>query len=364
MNSLAEPFSPKPPSQRLLPRFLLFVVVPLLLAGCWEDILVTPATPPPDTGDLQVYFTDPGGLNSSTLRGGPDAHLADAIDGARLSVDVAALDLNLWSIRDALLEAHKRGVSVRMVTESEYLDTPEIMQIKEAGIPVLGDRREGLMHNKFVVIDHLQVWTGSMNLTVNGAYRNDNNLVWVQSANLAEDYTVEFEEMFVEDAFGPGSPANTPYPSLRVGDALLEVYFSPEDGTARRLVELIGGARESIYFLAYSFTADDIADALMERHRAGIRVAGVLDAGQASSNLGGEYERLRQTGVDVRLDGNRNRMHHKLLIIDSMIVVSGSYNFSASAEQRNDENTLVIHSQEFAALYLTEFERVYSLAQD
>jgi len=117
-----------------------------------------------------VYFTAPQGPAANTLRGGPDAALAEAIDQAVLSVDVAAYSLDLWSIRDALLRAHRRGVSVRLVVESDNLDSDELIQIAEAGVPVLGDRREGLMHNKFVVIDRYEVWTGSMNFTVNGAY--------------------------------------------------------------------------------------------------------------------------------------------------------------------------------------------------
>ena len=55
------------------------------------------------------------------------------------------------------------------------------------------------MHNKFVILDRLEVWTGSMNYTINGAYHNDNNLVRVRSNRLADNYTAEFEEMFVDD---------------------------------------------------------------------------------------------------------------------------------------------------------------------
>ena len=93
----------------------------------------TPETP---EDWYSVYFTDPADPASKSLRGGPDKHLAEAIRAARVSVDVAVLQLNLWSIRDALLEAHKRGVQVRMVTESDYLDGKEIGQLD-------GSRRSG-----------------------------------------------------------------------------------------------------------------------------------------------------------------------------------------------------------------------------
>jgi phosphatidylserine/phosphatidylglycerophosphate/cardiolipin synthase-like enzyme len=253
-------------------------------------------------------------------------------------------------------------VTVRLVTESDYMDEEEIAELQEAGIPVLGDRREGLMHNKFAIIDRQEVWTGSMNLSVNDAYRNNNNLIRIRSQRLAEDYTREFEEMFVNDLFGPGSPADTPYPSVTVDGTRLEVYFSPEDGTAARLLELVSGARESVYFLAFSFTSDDLAAALIERAKAGVKVSGVLDEGQVYSNQGGEYENLLAAGLDVRLDGNPRNMHHKVLIIDGRIVVTGSYNCSGNAERLNDENTLVIHNPEIASAFLDEFHKLYEAA--
>ncbi len=308
-----------------------------------------------------VYFVSP--QRGGPYRGGPDEALAQAIEGARVSVDAAIYDLNLWSIRDALLAAHRRGVAVRVVAESDNLDEPEFQALKQAGIPVLGDRREGLMHNKFVVIDRSEVWTGSMNYTVRGAYTNDNNLIRLQSSRLAQDYTAEFEEMFVDDAFGPTSPANTPYPTLSVDGVMVEVYFSPEDDTLDHLLDLVTNAQQSVYFLAFSFTSDDLSTALISAADHGITVAGVMERSQYERNVGTEYDHFRQAGLDVRLDGNPANMHHKVLIIDEQIVVTGSYNFTNSAEKRNDENTLILHDPTLAQQYLAEFWRVYNQAQ-
>ncbi len=359
---------PLSPSRKgVKPYFIIFVLLSALLSGCLPDPAApaptTAASPAQDANWYTVYFSDPSGPNAPSLRGGPDKDLAGAIDQARLSVDIAAYDLDLWSIRDALLAAHRRGAAVRLVTDSDYSDNPEVQELKDAGIPLLGDRREGLMHDKFVVIDQLEVWTGSMNYTVNDAYRNNNNLIRIRSAKLAEDYTAEFNEMFEDDLFGPRTSAATPYPALDVEGTALEVYFSPDDGTAAHLIELIQSARKSITFLAYSFTSDDLAQAVLERAGAGVAVAGVMEASQVKSNQGGEYGHFHKAGLDVRLDGNPHNMHHKVLIIDDQIVVTGSYNFSASAENTNDENTLVIHSAEIAALYRAEFDRIFHAAQ-
>lgn len=348
----------------------LIVVVVRALTGAGPLLPVDPLPTTPTAveesgpGDgFAVYFTDPTHPAADTYRGGPDEILAAAIGRARLTVDIAAYDLNLWSVRDALLDAHRRGVAVRMVAESDNLDRPEIEALVQAGIPVLGDRREGLMHHKFVVIDRLEVWTGSMNFTINGAYRNDNNLVRVRSSRLAQDYLTEFEEMFTHDRFGPASLPDTPLPSVVVDGVQIDVLFSPDDGAASQLVALVNGAQESVYFMAYSFTADDIALAMLGRARAGVTVSGVFETSQFASNQGTEYGNLRAAGLDVHLDENPRNMHHKVIVIDERIVVMGSYNFSASAETRNDENVLVIHSPEIAALYVNEFTRVRGLAQ-
>ncbi len=322
----------------------------------------TPTQAPADW--LWVYFTDPTAPNARDYEGGPDEALAAAIDQSRLSVDMAMYAFNIWSVRDALLDAHQRGVQVRLITESENMDEDEIQELMDAGIQVMGDRREGLMHNKFVVIDRYEVWTGSTNLTVGGLYRNDNNLIRIRSTRLAENYTREFEEGFIDDNFGTNGSADTPYPVLTVEGTRLEVYFSPDDDPIDRLLELVEGAQESVYFMAFSYTSDDLSSAMLSRAQVGVTVAGVFERSQYNSNTGTEFDNLRGAGLAVRLDGNSNDMHHKVIIIDEEIVITGSYNFTASAENRNDENVLVVFNAEVAAQYLEEFWRVYEMASE
>jgi phosphatidylserine/phosphatidylglycerophosphate/cardiolipin synthase-like enzyme len=353
----------------VLSAILIVLIYEALTSGSLPFNQTATQMPPAETVPVaqgewySLYFTRPVSSMESLLRGGPDESLAKAIRQARLSVDVAAYQFNLASIKNALLDAQRRGLTVRMVTDSDYLDEDAVQELITAGIPVLGDRREGLMHDKFAIIDRQEVWTGSMNYTDNGAYLNDNNLIRIRSTRLAEDYLSEFEEMFVEDFFGPSSPANTPYTSLSINGELLQVYFSPEDGTAAHLVELIHGAKQSIYFLAYSYTSDEIALAMIDRAQQGVKVAGVFETSQLRSNTGTEFEHLLSAGVDVRLDGNPRNMHHKVIILDGQIVVTGSYNFSASAEDRNDENTLVIHSPEISAQFMAEYQRIFAASQ-
>lgn len=313
---------------------------------------------------FEVYFTDPSNPAASQQTGGIEQAIVASIDAARLSVDVAIYSFSLREVANALLRARDRGVAVRVVMESDNRERSVPQALIEAGIPILGDRREGLMHDKFIVIDRSEVWTGSLNFTNDGAYKDNNNLVHIRSVKVAENYLVEFEEMYTDDLFGPDSIATTPNPILTVDGVQVETYFSPDDGIAARLVELLQGAQESIYFMAYSFTSDNIAQVMRDKFDAGLEVQGVMDAEQAKSNQGTEIDLFVQAGLPVRTDAHKGLMHHKVIIIDRSIVVTGSYNFTASAEDRNDENLIIFFSPDIAQLFIIEFERVYSAAQE
>jgi phosphatidylserine/phosphatidylglycerophosphate/cardiolipin synthase-like enzyme len=312
---------------------------------------------------IDIYFTDPESPLASQETGGPDVPLAASIDAARLTVDVAIYSLSLTSIRDALIHAHDRGVQVRVVMESDNLDASAPQALIDAGIPVLGDRREGLMHDKFVVIDRSEVWLGSMNYTFSGAYEDNNDLVHIRSTKMAEDYTKEFEEMFLDDKFGPDVVPETPNPDFNIDDTRVEVLFSPDDGVASRVYDILTEAEKSIYFLAFSFTSDDLGQIIRTQAENGVDVAGVMDEGQVKSNVGTEYDLFKQAGMKVFVDSNEGLMHHKTIIIDDQIVITGSYNFTNSAETRNDENLIVLYNPTIANFYMQEFNRIYDQAQ-
>lgn len=377
-----------------MPKKLLLAIVTLLLAAqaCGLEsvpVIVTVDAPPPTlpptesssapqvggreiplligtgyaSGFYEVYFSDPFHPSAWTYEGGMDVPLVAAIDQARLSLDVAAYSMSLRSVRDALTRAHRRGVTVRMVMESDNMERAVPQYLIEQGIEIVGDRRESLMHNKFIIIDRSEVWMGSANFTTSGFYEENNSLVRIRSQKIVENYLKEFNEMFEEDFFGQDVLAKTPNPRLTVDGIEMENYFSPDDGVGRRILDLLKGAESSIYFLAFSFTTDDFAETIVRKAREGLSIAGVMDEGQIKSNTGGEYDRFKQAGLLVYIDGNPGNMHHKVFIIDERIVIFGSYNFSASAERRNDENVLIVFDPEFAAQFVQEFWRIYEQAQ-
>ena len=362
--------------------FCILLIVTILLSACGQippspspepdltqtpGIELTPIDLPVGFGVkgswFELYFTDPTNPLSLQGTGGADGPLVKAIDAARMSIDVAAYSLSLNSVRFALINAHKRGVQVRMVMESTNMDRSDPQALIAAGIPIVGDDRQGLMHDKFIVIDRSEVWLGSMNFTDSGTYDDNNNLIRILSTKVSENYMVEFEEMFTDNLFGEDVRAATPHPKLTLDGTDVENYFSPDDGVLDQIVRVLSGAEESIYFLAYSFTSNDLGDIIREKDAAGLKVQGVMEEEQVNSNQGTEYDPFKQAELDVRLDGIDGQMHHKVFIIDEKIVILGSYNFSQSAEQRNDENIFVVYNEAIAQEFIKEFERVWAQAQ-
>jgi phosphatidylserine/phosphatidylglycerophosphate/cardiolipin synthase-like enzyme len=106
--------------------------------------------------------------------------------------------------------------------------------------------------------------------------------------------------------------------------------------------------------MAFSFTSVPIAEAMAARIQSGVTVRGLFEM----RNAGSRYSRddyLLSAGAEVYLDTNPDSMHHKVIIIDENMVITGSYNFSAAANTKNDENCLIVHNAEVAQAFTNEF---------
>lgn len=311
---------------------------------------------------IQAYFTCAGrqGCDSEEIIN----NLLDSINQAQSSIDMAMYNLNLTEIANALIKAEKRGVKVRLVTDSSNLDGEAMRRISEAGIMIVSrDDGNGIMHDKFVVIDGREVWAGSLNLTWNGVNEDNNNFVRIDSDKAAADYAIEFDEMYTQKRFGPDSTSDTPYPTMILDGIPVEIYFAPEDHVQSKIIELVGHAKTSVDFLSLTFTLDNLSSALIAAEKRGVKVRGVFEEQNALTDSGSDYYMMRKAGLDVLLDGNSGLMHHKVMIIDHEIVVFGSYNFTSSADRRNDENLVIVTSANLAEQYETEFRRIYSIAK-
>lgn len=144
--------------------------------------------------------------------------------------------------------------------------------------------------------------------------------------------------------------------TLTLNGVKMEVYFSPKGGAEEAIVRTINLAKKEIYVLAYSFTSAPIHTALAQAHSRGVNVLVILDKSQSNAK-GGKFQGLLEAGVPVLIDKTHVIAHNKVMIIDKRKVITGSFNFTKSAEERNAENLLIIHSRTLTKKYLLDFER-------
>jgi phosphatidylserine/phosphatidylglycerophosphate/cardiolipin synthase-like enzyme len=131
---------------------------------------------------------------------------------------------------------------------------------------------------------------------------------------------------------------------------ILAIYFTPPAGAASGLIKQIDGAKKSIKVMAYGFTATNLAEALVRAKRRGVDVGLIQDEKSAQNNRE-TLPMLLAAGIDVRSDGKHAIQHNKVMLIDDDIVITGSYNFTKSAEKRNAENIMIVRSSYAAKRY-------------
>jgi phosphatidylserine/phosphatidylglycerophosphate/cardiolipin synthase-like enzyme len=336
------------------------------------------ATVSNSTGEIQVYFThtvdtqflgaqQPAGTTAEACIDG----IINKINAADQTIDVAIYNVNRDDIVDALVQAHNRGVRVRVVaalaTSNPSLNVPLPFQV------VFGNDI-ALMHNKFMAIDansedESWVMSGSTNWTNQTFFEDFNNNVFVQDQSLARTYVIEFEEMWgsstatpnpANGKFGSAKRDNTPH-RFTIGGKKVECWFSPTDGVTDRIIETIETADASAEFALLTFTKDEPANALVAAHSSGqVSVRGLIDN---TNDNGSEYNFLLNNGVPVAGHTYSGILHHKYVVIDALqptsdpMVLTGSHNWSFTAETQNDENTLVIHDADIARLFRAEWEQ-------
>ena len=316
----------------------------------------------------RVYFNEPdASVDRASYAGGIEDALVDAIEATEISLDIAAFELNSEAIFRAILDAHERGVSVRIVTDDEHglhnKNDPALRSLRDEGIAMVDDGRSGLMHNKFVIIDGETVWTGSWNYTVNGTYRNNNNVFVMDNEMAALAYQAEFDEMFLRAEFGTRS-TDDGIVSFANGEGAISIIFAAEADEVAALKAEIARAESAIRIMTFIFSLDELSEAILEQAaNPGFTVQGVFEKRNSTASWS-QLPALHCAGAAMRQDGNRYILHHKVIIIDEHTVITGSFNFSRSAAKNNDENIVIIRDSTIAGLYLDEWKRIWDSAEE
>lgn len=345
---------------------------------------VTTASNDPQIGKIEAYFNYPVdtsvAIPGNSAQGNVDfqSKLVEKITAATYSIDMAVYSFNgLHDVTAALLNAKNRGVKIRVVYDSRATQA-SMQELVNAGIPIIKrPTTDGIMHNKFFIFDARDtvsgndlVWTGSYNIT-STELNWKNNVVTIADPAIAQAYMTEFEEMWGSSSdtpnlsaarFGSSKLDNTQH-IFTVGGKEVLLYFSPSDLTTTRIVSALNTANYAIYFALYTFTKNEPATAIKNRYDAGANsIRGIIN--QVNDN-GSEYPFLA-TFAEMFGNTSIGTLHHKYAMVDpahpesNPLVITGSHNWSTSAETKNDENTLIIKDIYTANKFMQEFKKRYN----
>lgn len=270
----------------------------------------------------------------------------------------------------ALQEAKNRGVKIRFVYDvdhsgksSYYTRNELIKNLAEISTPDKSNSAtisNMLMHNKFIIFDNEIVYTGSMNFSLNGLSDYDaNNIIIIKSKEIAQLYTKEFEQM-INGKFHTNKIKLQEPNNFKLGQNTIEVYFSPQDKSSNRIIQLITNSKHYIYIPTFLITHTKITNALIDAHNRGIDVKVIMDANSVHTR-NTKHHILRSNGIPVKIENYAGKMHSKTMIIDDEYLILGSMNFSNSGENKNDENLLIIKDKLLATHYKTFFNYLWSI---
>ncbi|PPZ91316.1 hypothetical protein C3729_07730 [Cloacibacterium normanense] len=347
------------------------------------------------TGVMNVYFNHTVNntlaqyQNAVNLADQLDNKLIDYINACQSTLDIAIYNSyspdSSTGIAGAINNAYARGVKVRVIYDGS---TSSVMiPLLNPAIPRLPSPTTsdyGIMHNKFVIFDADSsdpntpwVWTGSTNWTavqIDGPDKN--NAIAIQDQALAQAYKTEFEEMWGSNTltpnttiskFGPYKTDNTPH-NFVIGGKVVNAYFSPSDGVTAKIINVINSANTDIEIADMLITRDDIRDALINKYNTGLStINAVFDSQNPTGNDFAALQSAIGTTKVVKYSGS-GILHHKFMLVDNYNagsdpqVLTGSHNWSTSAETRNDENTLIIHDKIVTDQYFQAFAYLYNFA--
>lgn len=359
----------------------------------FDDFLLTKNGSVSTSNHIKIYFNKPvntsvsSGTNAVYLNSCADDTLIAYINRAKFTIDVAVYNYiqtgAISNIATAINNAYTRGVHIRWIYDGGSSNSG--LSSLNSNIHTLGSPTStgyGIMHNKFAIIDANSttasdaiVWTGSTNWNDEQFNTDINNVVIIQNQPLAQAYTTEFNEMWggtgltpntTNSKFGPDKTDNTPH-SFTIDGKTVELYFSPSDGTNSHIQSTINSANSDLFFGVYTFTDNTDANLIKTKINSGIYCAGIMD--QYSQSFAAYTTLNPVMGNSLKIYTQSNSIFHsKYVIVDACDVTSdpqvltGSHNWTVSADTQNDENTLIIHDATTANIYYQSFyQNFYNL---
>lgn len=345
------------------------------------------------SGSIKVYFNRSVDHSVAT---GTNAYynpaigdsLAAYINRAKSTVDLTIYNWDDSSAGDkittALNNAHTKGIKIRLIYDGTVSSPPAgIIFLNPAIKKVASPQGSGytIMHNKFVIIDANRsnpndavVWTGSTNWTKNQLGLDPNNVIIFQDQSMARGYKLEFDEMWGDSSvtsssnttlakYGQYKKDNTPH-EYNVNGKRVESYFSPSDGTNAHILSTIGTANSDLYFAQLLITRNDLANKIASQITTNsLSAKGILNDTAGAGATPYFIMRTPMTSANLKINKFNNIFHHKYLIVDQSntasdpLVLTGSHNWSNGADQKNDENTVIVHDATIANLYYQEFSQ-------
>ncbi len=367
-------------------RLFLFSVIVL----SFSQFIFAQSTVWPMNGKIRVYFNHPvtttvsSGTNAVYLNNCIADTLVNYINRAKYTIDCAIYNATSSStmtpVITAINAAKNRGLTIRWIDNGNNSSNTAVSGLLSS-INVLSSPSTsgyGIMHCKFMIIDANSsntadpiVWTGSTNWSDQQFNADYNNVVIIQDKPLALAYTAEFNEMWGSTTATPnataakfGSTKTDPLTThtFTIGGKTVELYFSPTDGVNNHIISTINTANTDLYFGVYTFTQNSDATPIVAKHNAGVYTAGIIDVfSQTYSPYTTLLNGLGSSLFKVYTGTNNLLYHNKFLIVDPSNpnsdpqVLTGSHNWSSSANSSNDENTLIIHDATVANMYYQSF---------
>lgn len=138
-----------------------------------------------------------------------------------------------------------------------------------------------------------------------------------------------------------------------------EVYFSPGEDCRNRIRTAILAAKSSLDICVFTISDNYISDTIIQKYKDGIKIRIITDNDKCN-DAGSEIYDLSMKNIPVKTDNSPAHMHHKFVVIDKMITITGSYNWTKSAARENQENILALNDERIASFYLKEFEKLWT----